>query len=380
MLDMSRPRPPHLQRGTSRHGRKYWFVQLRYGSRKIRLRNPDGSDAVFGADGFEDIYKAAIALAGEAIAKEPFASRGTLKWAWLLYTSPDNAAWSILSEATRKQRQNIMKHVLKSAGESPLEDIDADAMAEGVQRRAKTPSQAKNFKQTMNQFFAWLKREKIVNTNPAEDVELPKRPKTGGFKEWTEDDIQKYEKRWPLGTRQRIALNVYMYTGLRRGDAADVGPKDISKQTVIEPDPETGKMVPVVKEVIAWATEKSQRQTVVHLPVLPPLRESLDAGPTGDTFIISEHGRKYVKESLGNLFKGWCVAAGVLDKSAHGLRKAAATRAADNGATAHELMAIFGWKDIKEAEIYTKAADRKRLAMRAIGMLQNTDRTPKHSP
>jgi integrase len=72
---------------------------------------------------------------------------------------------------------------------------------------------------------------------------------------------------------------------------------------------------------------------------------------------------------LGNAFKDACVDAGILDKSAHGLRKAAATRAADNGATAHELMAIFGWKDIKEAEIYTRAADRKRLAAKAMSML-----------
>ena len=58
-----------------------------------------------------------------------------------------------------------------------------------------------------------------------------------------------------------------------------------------------------------------------------------------------------------------------MDKSAHGVRKAAATRAADNGATAHELMAIFGWVDIKEAEIYTRTADRKRLAAQAIDKL-----------
>jgi len=56
--------------------------------------------------------------------------------------------------------------------------------------------------------------------------------------------------------------------------------------------------------------------------------------------------------------------------SAHGLRKAAATRAANDGATAHELVAIFGWIDIKEAEIYTWAADRKRLAARAMGKLE----------
>jgi site-specific recombinase XerD len=48
--------------------------------------------------------------------------------------------------------------------------------------------------------------------------------------------------------------------------------------------------------------------------------------------------------------------------SAYGLRKAGATIAADNGATAHQLMAIFGWTTIKQAEIYTKKADQKRLA------------------
>jgi hypothetical protein len=42
-----------------------------------------------------------------------------------------------------------------------------------------------------------------------------------------------------------------------------------------------------------------------------------------------------------------------------GLRKAAATVAAENGATAHELMAIFGWLSLKEAERYTRGAERK---------------------
>ena len=70
------------------------------------------------------------------------------------------------------------------------------------------------------------------------------------------------------------------------------------------------------------------------------------------------------------MFKDACKLAGINDKSAHGLRKAAATRAADNGAAAHELMAIFGWKDIKEAEMYTRNADRKRLAAKAMAKLE----------
>jgi hypothetical protein len=73
----------------------------------------------------------------------------------------------------------------------------------------------------------------------------------------------------------------------------------------------------------------------VEVPViiLPILQTTLDAGPCGDlTFIVGENGRPLTKESFGKQFKAACKAAGV-PGSAHGVRKRAATRMADNGAT-----------------------------------------------
>jgi hypothetical protein len=55
--------------------------------------------------------------------------------------------------------------------------------------------------------------------------------------------------------------------------------------------------------------------------------------------------------------------------SAHGLRKAGAAIAAENGATTKQLMSIFGWLTMKEAERYTQAAERKRLAGAAMKLL-----------
>jgi integrase len=368
---MPRPRPPHLQRGVSRHNKRYWFVQMKRGAPKIRI--PD--ELVFGTEEFDAAYQVAVTRAPKAKTPEIKASKGTLEWAWIIYKQ--SGSWQSKSKATQRQRENIMKHVIANAGGStPISDINDAAIQDGVDRRSKTPSQAKNFAQMMRQFFKWLVKNKIVGKNPCEGLELPKRPKTGGFKEWTEDEIVKYETRWPIGTRQRVMLDVYAYTGLRRGDAARVGKQHISRQTVKEMDEQTGEMVEVIKETITLTTEKSQGGTVVHLPLLPILKRTLEAGPTGDlAFVCTQSGRPFVKESLGNAFKDACVAAGVLDKSAHGLRKAAATRAADNGATTHELMAIFGWIDIKEAEIYTRNANRKRLAARAMGMLDNRQAT-----
>ena len=68
-------------------------------------------------------------------------------------------------------------------------------------------------------------------------------------------------------------------------------------------------------------------------PFLPPLARSIDAAPTGDlAFIAGERGKPMTKESFGNWFREACQSAGV-PGSAHGLRRAGPTRAAENGAT-----------------------------------------------
>jgi hypothetical protein len=55
----------------------------------------------------------------------------------------------------------------------------------------------------------------------------------------------------------------------------------------------------------------------------------------------------------------------------HGLRKAGATIAAEGGATTHQLMAMFGWKSLDEAELYTREAARRGLARTAAGHIGN---------
>jgi integrase len=69
---------------------------------------------------------------------------------------------------------------------------------------------------------------------------------------------------------------------------------------------------------------------------------------------------------FGNKFRDWCDQANLPHCSAHGLRKAGATVAANNGATARQLMAIFGWDTIKQAEQYTRKADQRQLAEAAM--------------
>jgi integrase len=345
MDGMPRPRPPHLHRQVSRHGKTLWYVRIGKGPR-IRICS------AFGTPEFDAEYQAAVAgLPARQTPKDDRTSLGTL--AWLIERYRETTAWTDLSLASRRQRENIFEHVLEAAGRQPFAKITTTSIMAGRDRRAKTtPAQARKFLDTMRGLFRWAVKAKLLKVDPTAGVANPSAPNSDGFTPWSIEDITAYEARWPIGTRQRVWFDVLVYTGLRRGDAVRFGRQHIRNG------------VGTIK------TEKTD--TVVTLPILPVLMKTLDAGPSGDlTFIAGEGGRPLTKESFGNLFRKACREAGLQNRSAHGLRKAAATRAAENGATVAQLNAIFGWKGAKMATFYTEAADRRRLSIDAMHLLAN---------
>jgi len=339
MLDMPRPRPPLLLREITRHGRTSWYVRRGDGPR-IRVLGEYGSPE------FWESYQAA--LQGERIEprKAGAAKSGTL--AWLVDQYRRSADWAALSPATRKQREGILRGVCKTAGNELLQAITRKAIVAARDRRKDRPAAARHMIETMRGLFKWAIEAELADIDPTLGVRSP-RKSSSGFHRWTDEEIARYEQRWPLGTRQRLALDLLLYTGLRRGDAVRVGR-------------------PHVKDgVMTIRTEKTGE--VVTIPTVAPLVESIAAGPIGElTFIAGENGRPLTKEGFGNLFREWCREAGV-PGTAHGLRKAAATRAANNRATVAELEALFGWRGGGMASLYTREADRARLSKGAAKKL-----------
>jgi len=214
MSDMPRPRPPHLQRQVTRHGKTVWYVRVGKG-RRIRIR------AAFGTTEFDDHYHAAITAQPRPSLKGSL-SAGTL--AWLIERYRETSAWRDLSLATRQQREAILAHVIKSAGSQPFAQVTRAAIIAGRDRRHVTPAQARHFLETMRGLFRWATDAQLVKANPTAGVADPARPKNAGIPVWTEEQVAAYERRWPIGTRERVWLDVLLYTGLRRGDAVRLGP------------------------------------------------------------------------------------------------------------------------------------------------------------
>ncbi len=263
--------------------------------------------------------------------------------------------WGALSPATRRQRDNIFARIAKTHGETLLSAWKRGDIAAGRDKRAATPAAAKHFVAALRGLFHWLVESGLVASDPTPGITVV-RPKTDGFAVWTEDDEQKFCRRWPLGTRERVAFAVLRETGLRRGDAVRVG----------RPHLRDG--------VLRFATEKTSER--VSVAVSPALAEALAAGPCGElTFIATTDGRPMSKESFGNWFGETAKAAGV-NKSPHGLRKAAATADALAGWTDAELDAKYGWTGRKIASLYTRGANRERLSLAAAKRTQGEQQVP----
>ena len=49
----------------------------------------------------------------------------------------------------------------------------------------------------------------------------------GTYHTWTDAEIAQFERRWPLGTRERLAFALFLYTGQRGGDVAKMLRADI---------------------------------------------------------------------------------------------------------------------------------------------------------
>jgi integrase len=351
----------HIVEETDRHGNVRYYFRVGRGPR-VRIREVPGT---------EEFNKRYHELTRRWTAGEPKAvPRDATKpetYRWLCQQYMLSADYTELDPRTQHVRRQIIDHMCaepiapcanETFGDCPLASFTPKAVVILRQRKAEFPEAANGRVKTIRAIFRWAldptNEIQGVAVNPARDVRFLKPKNKSGFHTWTVDEVECFEAEHPIGTKPRLALALLAYTGARRSDVVLLG-----KQHVRE-----GRL--------RFTAHKNRKRAprIIDIPVLPELQAVIYASPTGDmTFLLTEFGKPYTAAGFGNWFTRQCRAAGLNQCSAHGLRKAAATIAAENGATTNQLMAVFGWATAKEAERYAKEADRKRLATDATPLL-----------
>ena len=337
----------YLVSDTDRHGTVRVYVR-RHG-RKVRIRE------LATVEDFMAAYRAALAcgeVGNDSLPIPTAVAPGSLRW--LVEHYYQSAEYRGLGKGTRRVRKGILDGLCKEHGNKPFAMLEPHHVRMLRDQKADLPEAANARVKALRQVFKWATVAGRADRNPAREVPYLRPNNPEGFHAWSIEEVQRFEARHPVGTKARLALALLLYTGVRRSDAVSLGPQM-----------ERG-------ESLCFRETKGQAQRVKdrEIPILPELRSVLDATPSGHlNYITTAFGKPYTAPGFGNWFRRRCDEAHLPHCSAHGLRKAGATIAADNGATEHQLMAIFGWDSPKQAALYTRKANRKRLAAEAMHKL-----------
>lgn len=258
-----------------------------------------------------------------------------------------SAEFAGLAATTRRTRRAILEAFRRVNGDQLVATLTREKVRQVMANRASTPHAANNLLKVLRLLMRFAILEGWRNDDPTLGVRSIK-TRSDGFHTWTEAEIAAFEAAHQIGTRPRLALALLLYTAQRRGDVVTMGRQDVRD----------GRL----------HVRQSKTRARLAIPLHAELRAILDATPSGHlTFLTTAQGKPFTAAGFGNWFGDACRTARLpRGCSAHGLRKAAARRLAEAGATAHEIMAITGHKTLSEVARYTTAASQERLADRAM--------------
>lgn len=328
----------HVHRFKDRHGKVRHYLRLP-GCKSVALPGQPGEPA------FMLAYHQAV----EAVAKpEPAAASKAIPGSMRDLAERYFASGRYLnkSERTRYVERKIFDRFMIEHGDKRAAAVETRHLDTIFTKMADRPAAAMDLRKRLRNLFrlaiklGWRKDDPLAATDTF---------KLGTWHTWTDDEIAAFEARWPVGTRQRLAFDLLIYTGQRSGDVRQMLWTDAKRGKTLVVQAKTGSKV-----------------TIAQHPALMPSLDAFrkDVGP----MVVTEFGKPFSEHGFGNWMADAIGASGVPDHCVtHGLRKAAARRLAEAGCTAHEIQAITGHTTLKEVERYTADVSREHLATSAIG-------------
>jgi integrase len=350
----------HLHTFLDRHNKRRTYVRIGGRGKSIAIQ-ADQSDDV----GFAREYAAALEKLGGVRAV-----RGSRPGSWdALYAAYKSwPEWKDLKATTQTNKRSVTERVLEMEingvrfGELPSEQttkrdivklrdaIDAPTLANAAVSELSTLSKA-------------AITRGLMSHNPAALGELgvkKRKSNRGNNYVWTADDYQRFVKKYPLGTMEYLALVLLWSTGVRASDAYRLGPQHEKNGYLVFTE---------------HKDSDSKYRAAKHreIEILPSLRAAIDASPSGQlAYIVGKMGKPLSGPSyFSRWFRNKAREAGLPPgASPHGVRRAAATGAAEHGASEHAIMALFGWKTTEQANRYTRTVRDKKLAAETISVLE----------
>lgn len=263
-------------------------------------------------------------------------------YGWTEFTNLKTSSKSLYRYALEPLRE---KH-----GHRPLSSMTRENLVKVIETvGARAPGMANLTRAVLQKMLRCALERNEIRENPLAKKITPY--KIGTHHTWTDDELEQFEARWPLGTRQRLAYALLFYTGQRSGDVVRMARGDISKARIRVVQEKTG--------------------VELKIDIHPDLARALKAGPAkGLSLIGDEQGRPIKRAAFSHLMRLAIRQAGLPPRCVpHGLRKATLRTMAEHGSSSKQLAAVSGHKTTKELDRYTAAADQPTLAGAGIASM-----------
>lgn len=293
-----------------------------------------------GSREFNAAYEAALAYQAPPVKIERN-QPGTVASAISLYLG--STAFGKLAPDTRRTRRNELERFRAAKADKRLKLMERRHIEKYI--RDKSFGSARNCLKALAPWLQWCVVEGLIAADITKGIARPTGSKEG-YKTWPEDYVLRYRSHHAVGTKARLALELLVNTGAARVDVVQLGRQHVRDG------------------IMSFRRHKTD--VLVEIPVLDGLQAILNDMKATDrlSFLLTDYGKPFSPAGFGNWFRDRCDEAGIpRGYSSHGVRKYAATLRANMGATAHELMSWFGWLTMREAERYTRQAERRRLAV-----------------
>jgi integrase len=335
---MTSIRLPYVQEYRDRHGKARRYFR-RPGFKRITLPGTPGSPR------FMSAYEAALSAERLPIGRRH--KDGTI--GDLVTSFYRSAFFENLKPQSRRVYRIVLDKFSQDDGHRLVRDMPRRVAMNIVEEIGENkPGMANLSASVMRRLFAYAVKKELRADNPFAGIAAYK---LGTHHTWSEAEIATYEAKWPIGTRERLALDLLLFTGQRVGDVAAMRRSDLREGAIHIRQQKTG--------------------AELAIPLHPNLLRSIRACPAkGLTLIGSPNGQPMTTKALSALVTR-AVHEARLPKQCvpHGLRKGAMRRLAEYGSTSKEIAAMSGHRSLKEIERYTAAADQARLARSAMARL-----------
>jgi integrase len=341
----------YVQGFKDRHGKQRFYFRRR-GYKRVALKGEPGS---------VEFAKSYAKAKGEGVRPDKVAKEGPRSIGALISEYYQSEAYLPLATSTKKDYRNILERFREKHGTKPVADVERGHINKILHGLAATPGAASNLRKRLRAIFDLAYELDWRDEHSPHPVVTPKKKrarseKTKGFPAWSDDEIAKFEAFYASGTRERLAFALLLYSAQRRSDVAVIGRQHVKNGRI--------SVAQIKGDERLW------------IPIHPALQVELDKAPKGGlAFVQNQYGVAFSAAGFTNWFVAQTRAAGIFDRTPHGVRKSAAARLAEAGCEAWEVAAITGHQTLKEVERYTKSVKQRKMADSAMVKLVNASGT-----